>query len=374
MNNFLELHSSADYRNTNRPYYTGTWEYVAVASDYLIPFQWTNSASSDVTIYSLDTAGVPTDRTDYFRASNPINDWTESGGTFSNSFGLINSWATDGLNQYIVSSAFTLTAGKAVRIGIEVGDYDTPANYTFSLRSTSLGVIYSDTLDNWDAVGGQSTYKYVEITTTAADYYLRITAATIGSTVTANAPTAQSTSIHKSTTGNYQWYDGSVLLDTWPSEITRLKVMGSSNLYSDWLDTCGFDDKLKFSVSSSYDYGGINYHDGFEQWIYKDASVRRNPSAEIEITAEQRNGVRIDEKKISAVRYKTKMKVTESEYEAFVHAAMGTVVITDYTGKSYTCTSIEMTEPTWYRGNGILELSFIDENNINIWTRNNSDL
>ena len=373
MNNFLELHSSADYRNTNRPYYTGTWEPIAVASDYLIPFQWTNTVSSDISFYHIDTSGNETGVRDHFiSATNLITGWTDSGVGLSSTGALINSWSP-GNGDYITSNTFTLTAGRAQRLSIDTSDFEDQATSNYTIQFYKGAVKLSETtLDNVDVTFGQPGYVYCEATTTGADYTFRIVAAATGGTVTANTPKIAASTIHKS--GNYQWYDGGPLYDTWPSGIYRLRVMGSSTLYSDWMDTCGFNDKLKFAVSSSYDYGSIKYVNGYEQWIYKDASVRRNPSAEIEITAEQRNGVRIDEKKISAVRYKTKMKVTESEYEAFVHAAMGTVVITDYTGKSYTCTSIEMTEPTWYRGNGILELSFIDENNINVWSRNNSDL
>jgi hypothetical protein len=131
---------------------------------------------------------------------------------------------------------------------------------------------------------------------------------------------------------------------------------------------------MKFKLSSTVDYGGVKYVDGFEQWIYKDASVRRSPRAEIEITAEQRNGVRIDEKKVSTVRYLSKMKVTESEYAAFVHSAGGDIEITDYTGKVYAVKGLELSDPTWHRGNGILELSFMDENNVSVWTLNNTAL
>jgi hypothetical protein len=69
-----------------------------------------------------------------------------------------------------------------------------------------------------------------------------------------------------------------------------------------------------------------------------------------------------------------KTKVTESEFEAFVHSINGTVTITDATGKTFTAINVELNDPTWYNGNGVMELSFTDENNINVWSRNNDSL
>ncbi|GAF73169.1 unnamed protein product, partial [marine sediment metagenome] len=119
---------------------------------------------------------------------------------------------------------------------------------------------------------------------------------------------------------------------------------------------------------------GVKYVDGYEQYMYKAASVRRDPQAEIEILGDTLNGERINEKITSAVRYTMRMKCTETEYEALVHAMGGTISIDDGDGKTYDAQNVALANPDMSRTNGIVELTFVDGNNINVWTLNNSDL
>ena len=148
----------------------------------------------------------------------------------------------------------------------------------------------------------------------------------------------------------------------------------ASTWYSDPIDPCGFDGKLKFKVSSDEDFGGIKYDAGYEQWIYKDISVNRAPRADVEITGDSLNGEIVKEKTVSAVRFVLRMRVTELEYEAFVHSIGGDIEVTDRYGRVYDAQSVEITDPTWYRSNGVLEISFVDGNNVNVWSKNNSSL
>jgi len=134
------------------------------------------------------------------------------------------------------------------------------------------------------------------------------------------------------------------------------------------------DNYIKYIIASGVDYGGLHYADGWEQWIYKEANVRRSPRSEITQVGDERNGQLIVEKRTSAVRYAVRMKCTEQEFEAFIHSMSGNVTITDQTGKTYTATNKNIVDPSWYHSNGIVEISFLDEDNINVYTLNNSDL
>ena len=108
--------------------------------------------------------------------------------------------------------------------------------------------------------------------------------------------------------------------------------------------------------------------------MYKDATIRRNPTAEVVITGDTLNGERVNEKITAAVRYTMRMKCTESEFEALVHAIGGTITITDGDGKEYDAQNVAISNPAMQRTNGVVDLTFVDGNNINVWTRNNSDL
>jgi hypothetical protein len=249
MNNFLNLQLDEDYTTRNKPYHVGTWEPIAAAPRYLIPFQFAADSTDTPTIYTVDDAGATTNITALF------------GGTL------------------------TLTA--------------------------------------------------------ASDYWE---------------------------------YDGGQLSNTLNDIFTLRVVDGGNTYYSDYIDSCGFDGKLKYKVSSVEDFGGMKYDEGYEQWIYKDAVVTRSPRADIEVTGDTLNGEVKKEKIVTAVRYVLRMRVTELEYEAFVHSIGADVEVTDRNGKVYDCQSLEIDDPTWHRSNGILEISFVDGNNINIWSKNNSSL
>lgn len=369
MNSFLDLHIDADYRNINRPYYKGTWEYVNIASTYLIPFQFTSSGSDSITVETEDTDGNFEDITLGFinsQAANLVTLMTKTGGGTWSAAGAVISAGTIDTGGYMTSNTFTLTAGVGYYLTM-LPAYDT-GDMEMKLQKNSVDQ-WSKTIDPW--VGEE----YFTVDETDSDYsFVLINSSGAGSNCTAtNTPFLYTSDIVRS--GDYWWYDGSQLVSTTLEGILRLRItVGADIFYSDWCDVCGFDDKMKLTISSSYDYGGIKYVGGYEQWMYKNATVRRAPKAEIEVLGDKLNGAITEEKKTSAVRYKIAMKCTEAEYEALVHAMGGTLEIVDQTGKTYTAVNIELTDPTWYHSNGIVELSFVDSGNINIWTRNNTTL
>jgi hypothetical protein len=366
MNSFLDLHSDVDYRNTNRPYYTGTWEYTNVASDFLIPWQVNVSDSrDDLAVYTIDTDGVETDITSKFYGSSLITGWTKTGsGTWSSSGNQIVAGTTVSNDQQD-SNTFSLTAGDVIFMEFDSSDYTVATDYTVYLRKGAVTEVSFNL--------GVQQRRWFDVATTGSDYTIRILYTGAGGSVLTHTPLIADSLITVS--GRYRWYDGSQLYNGDLSGVFYLKVTSATNTwYSDWCDTCGFSEKTKISLSSSYDYGGIKYVAGYIQWMYKDATVRRAPKAEIEITGDKLNGAIIEEKKTSAVRYMIKMKCTEAEYEALVHSIGGTLTITDQTGKSYTAVNLELSDPTWYRANGVVELSFVDDNNISVWTMNNSNL
>lgn len=365
MNSFLELHISSDYLNSNRQYFTGIWERTITASDYAIPFQLTE-LPSDLTIYKVNTAGAETDITSYFRSLNKLNDWALTGtGPFDNSGASILSWTIED-SDFITSNQFALTAGQ-ISIDIDDGEFGiTPGDIDVYLLK-GAATIWSGTIEDFDET------IYINIATAGSDYTIKIENDS-GFAYTAGESTPSVKQLNIVTSGGYSWYPGTQLSYALTG-IYRLKITGlATTYYSDYLEACGFSGKLKYLVESSYDFGSIKYAGGYQQWIYKNANVRRSPRGQIETIADQLNGKLINEKVITAVRYVIKMKVTESEYEAFIHSIGGTVTITDPTGKTFNAVNIEITDPVWYRSNGIVELSFVDENNINVWTRNNTTL
>ena len=367
MNNFLELHSSADYRNTNRPYYTGTWEMIHIASDYLIPFQFSCSSSDVLTIEAIRTDGTAFDMTTRFWGDTLIDTMTKTGGgTWSVIADFVMTPGTIDNGGFMTSNTMTLTAGQSYYIEVVASAYDDPAGMDVILLKAAAE-IWTEDLGSWDGA------KYFTVDATGSDYTIKIVSADGTNECLVNNAIV----VYPSTITNsppYWWYDGGQLTGSIPSTFYLRITCGADIFYSDWMDVCTFTGKLKYKISSEFDYGGIKYDEGYEQWIYKNASVRRAPRAEIEQTGSQRNGVLILEKSVSAVRYKMSMKCTETEYEAFVHSIGGTVEVTDQTGKVYAPTNIEINDPQWFRSNGIVEISFIDENNVNIWTKNNSSL
>lgn len=368
MNSFLDLHSSADYRNTNRPYYTGTWEYIHVGTDRLIPFQFVASGS-DLTITRIESDGSESVNTTSFHAAfGKVTSWTHTGtGGHSSSGSQLLTWTPDP-GDYWTSNNFSCTAGESLRLSLDPDEFENSALVAAQVRKGAVSVA-SMTMAS-DGV------LYYTIPTTGTDYNIVIICTTTGiEMVSSNYPSARISTIYNS--GNYWWYNGGALSSS-PANadpIFRIKIVcGASTFYSDWMEADVFTGKTKITLSSSYDYGGIKYTGGYTQWMYKDATVRRSPRAEIEVTGDRLNGAIIEEKKVSAIRYKLTMKCTESEYEGLVHAMGGTLTITDDTGRVYNAVNVEMSDPTWFRGNGVVELSFVDSNNINIWTYNNSSL
>ena len=369
MNSFLELYTSSDYRVNQRDYHLSTWEYVNGSSDYLVPFQWSAPASDSVLSFTaFDTADAETDVTGkFYDGTNLITGWT--GGTegwtiASDSLLIVAADADDG--DEIRTNEFTLTAGKHLRLVIDITKFSTD-DWQVRVEKDEAAVY---TYSGWDGWDGYINYP---CTDTDNDYTIVIEAIEDNLTVTSTTVYAYQSIIINS--GLYYWYAGGVLTSSGDafSDIFRLKIShGASDFYTDWIDPIGFTGMAKIEISSSYDYGGIKYVAGYEQWMYKRASVRRSPKATIEITGDTLNGERQNEKITSAVKYTMRMKVTESEWEALVHGMGGVIEITDNAGKVYDAQNLELADPSWNNGNAVAELSFIDGNNVNVWTRNNS--
>ena len=372
MNSFLELHTSSDYRLTNRDYYTGTWEYINVASDYMIPFQWCASSDHDQTIYHVDTDGSETSIIGkFFEGSSLISGWTLTGtGSWTVASDVPHFSATDtDTDDYVTSNEFTLTKNKTLWCVINTDHFDDLTEWTLYVEKDGSTVATFASWDSWDG------NAYYTAAATGSDYTLKIVTTDTDGVVTATGPIVYQSKTYRS--GLYHWYDGSQLTSTGITidDIFRLKIVHDTDtFYSDWMDPCGITDKTKIEISSSYDYGGIKYVDGYEQFIYKEATVRRDPKAEIEIIGDTLNGERQNEKITAAVRYVLRMKCTEKEFEALVHGMGGTLEITDKDGRVYDAQNVALADPTMYRTNGIVELSFVDGSNISVWTRNNSDL
>ncbi len=372
MNSFLELYSSSDYLTRNRDYYKSTWEFIKIAADYLIPFQWTGGTSADYSIFTIDTDDNETDITGKFFGNTLLTGWTLSGTgdwTVSSDIVIVLAADTDP-GDYITSNEFSLTIWQSLYIQIDKTKFSNLSHWTLFIKKGAVTIYTKSDWDQpWDGV------IYHTAAATGSDYTVVIYTSGTGDVVTSNIPTALGSKTFNPDNGTIHYYSGAQLTAGTLSGIFRLKITHNGNTYySDWLDVCGFTGLTKYKISSDYDFGGIKYTDGYEQWIYKAATVRRAPEAEFEITGDKLNGEIKKEKSVSAVRYTLKMKITEPEWEALVHSVNGTVEITDKDGKTYKAENIELRNPVWHGTNGIVEVSFVDSNNINVWTRNNSAL
>ena len=371
MNSFLDLYTSSDYRVNQRDYHLSTWEYTNGASDTIVPFQWIAPASDSVfAIYKVDIEDNETDITGkFYGGTTLVTGWTETGGTWTVASDSIVISATDvDDGDLITSNQFTLTSGRNVRVIVNTDDF---SGNEWDLRIEKDGTpVY--TKSGWAGWDGLVNFP---CTVTDSDYTVVIEGTDDDLTVSSTAISAFQSRIINS--GLYTWYDGGALTATAGNftDIYRLKLThGASTFYSDWIDPCGYSGKAKIEISSSYDYGGIKYAGGYEQWMYKVATVRRSPKAEIEILGDKLNGERKNEKITSTVKYTMRMKVTEAEWEALVHGIGGTIEITDHVGKVYDAQNVELSDPAWHNGNAVAELSFIDGNNISVFTRNNTAL
>ncbi len=371
MNSFLELYSSSDYLTRNRDYYKSTWEFIKIAADYLIPFQWTGGTSADYNIFTIDTDDNETDITGKFFGSTLLTGWTLTGTgtwTVSSDVVIVEAADTDSGDE-IESNEFSLTIWASLYIQIDTTKFTNLSHWTLHIKKDGSTVYTKADWTGWDGIA------YHTAAATGSDYTVVIRTSGAADVVSTVIPTALESKTFNPDNGTIHYYSGAQLTAGTLSGIFRLKITHDSDtFYSDWLEVCGFTGLTKYKISSDYDYGGIKYTDGYAQFIYKAATVRRAPEAEFEITGDKLNGLIIKEKTVSAVRYTLKMKITEPEWEALVHSINGTVEITDKDGKTYKAENIELRNPVWHGTNGIVEVSFVDSNNVNIWTRNNSAL
>ena len=370
MNSFLELHTSSDYRLSEREYHTSTWEYITAASDSLIPFQWTGGSDADYVITKIDTDGTEDIITGRFHDNATlISGWTQTGtGDWTVASDSILIAATDAdSDDEITSNTFTLTAKKSINVTVSTVKFNDLEEWELRIEKDGTPV-YTKT--DWSAWDGEAYYT---VATSGSDYTVVVKRTDSGGEISSTGILPTQTKTLQS--GNYHWYPGSTLGSGPFDDIFRLRIVhGAYTYYSDWIDPCEYTDKAKITISCSQDYGGKKYVDGFTQFMYKDASIRRDPQAEIEILGDTLNGERINEKITAAVRYTMRMKCTETEFEALVHGMAGTIAISDGDGKAYDAQNVALANPAMSRTNGIVELTFVDGNNINAWTRDNADL
>jgi len=368
MNSFVDLYTDADYRVINRDYYASTWEMISATSDAMMPFQWIGSSDANYTISVIDTDGNETDKTTYFWEDSTTLNWTLTGTGSWTIIGPVYGCSSTVSGDYITTDPITLTANKTLRMTVDTSEYSGLQYWRLRVYKGAVVVYNKDDWDGWDGIA------YYTPEETGSDYTIVIDVDNGGETVTNYTGVSTKEAVIEGS-GNYWWYDGSSVTSIGLTDIFRLKIVHASyTYYSEWMCVQSLSGKTKLKISSSFDYGGIKYADGYEQYTYKSATVRRSPRADVEITGDKLNGEIVREKTTTAVRYILKMKVTEAEFEALVHGINGTIEITDPDGKTYDAVNVELTDPTWYRTNGIVELSFNDGNNINIWSRNNSEL
>jgi hypothetical protein len=351
---------------TERDYHTSTWEYIHIASDYLIPFFFESAQTAYPSIWRQSPGGSFVNIIGRFTGTDLVTSLTKNGsGTWNIIGGDVISTGTVAAAGYMESNTMTLTAGVNYMVLTEPDSYTDRATFQLQLYKGGVTEVWAEAFDSYDGL------KVFSVDTTGADYTLRIVNASGGTEdcIDTNTIECFTSTIYQA--GDYWYYNGGQLSGTALSGINRFKVVwGSDVFYTDWCDVSGFDDLTKYKISADVDYGGVPYSSDYAQWIYKDADVRRSPRAEVEILSESRNGVRIDEKIVTAVRYVLNIKVTESEFETFVHSVGGTIEITGKDGRVYNATDLEITDPVWYNTNGTMEISFLDTNNINTWTQN----
>lgn len=353
MNKFFEFKDYLERQN-NRPYYRSTWEPIQMEGFRLLPFQIPANAS-DYTMYHV-SGGVETDITSsmngvaissdymiydgsvldvmindgrcYFKIVHGTEEYYSEDCEIGNVNTLVSFW--DGDSNYYDKS-FVISYEEILTSNIfKVNKGEIVTVYVYNDKDES-GFIAEIAMDSDTAMSGSQVGDISVFSATAeqsGDAYIKLTSDAIGNT-----------NIY-----NY--------------EVTR-----------------GYSDQfIKLKVSSTVDYGTVKYVTGWTQHVFKKSNVRRSPINEITQIGEERNGVIIIEKHISALRYKVIMKVTEQEYEALVHAVAGTLTIYDQTGRVYNAVNVELNEPNWYQGNGVCELSFVDSNNISVHTLNNTAL
>ena len=185
--------------------------------------------------------------------------------------------------------------------------------------------------------------------------------------------------------GDNGYFWASVKETDYSAWVIRLTYDAAEIFTSDNLQSAGYSvravrdvaeenikNNIKISVSSDTDFGGTYYKGGFVQTLWKGGTVERGQGAAIEIIGDERNGVLVKEKIITATKYRVRLKVTEPEYTAMVEALPGVWTIIESNGKTYTCNNLEISDPEWYQGNGMVTLTFTD--NISVYAKNNNDL
>jgi len=358
MNKFLEFHDS--WTKRERQYDRGTWEPLQMEQFRLLPFQKEVNAASDYTLYQVTDSGE-TDITSYMNGVTWTSDYIlydgsvldnvldrgvchfrlENGSDYAYysddvCVGDVNGW----LKGWSVSAGSPTISGKDITSLSQPSD-EAKSNYFDVEKGETLRLIYERT--------SGSFAPSVSLYDSDGNLVAGLPSSSVGSV-----------RVHTATI---------------PKTLRNAYLLFRAGSGSDTITAKGFDlyksysDKMvKIKVSSSVDYGGVLYG-SWEQEVYKKGNVRRSPRVESTQIGEERNGEVIIEKRISAVRYTFKCKVTEQEFEAFVHALSGELEITDQTGRVFDCKNVELSDPTWYQGNGIMELSFVDE--INVYTLNN---
>jgi len=293
-------------------------------SDYITSgrcyFKINNKYSEDVDIMDLnmldDTVGANFVKS---WANNNFNTFTSSAGNITSAI------STDTVYRFATSNAIAMKAGIKHRWDISL-TVNSGTNARFFIYNATTGIILSKTI-------GTGSYSYTVTPTSSRNYYIYATNA--------------------------------------DSIINFSATVALYRLTQD-IEFSASEDYLKIMVTSDVDFGGTYYKGDFTQILWKTGTVERGQLGAIEVIGDERNGVIVKEKITTATKYNVKLKVTESEYTAMIEALPGSWTITDTAGKIYTCNNLEISDPEWYNGNGIVTLTFTD--NISIYAQNNDDL
>lgn len=374
MNKLFPLYTRSTEPQYNRPYYSQEWEPIACTEAALPPFQYTRT-NTEYFYCGQVINGVETDITSKFRNNIEfITSWTPSTYCTINasdytiwSLEFNSSYPT----EYVTSNNFSFSVGQFINFRIDC---------TFTGGGDAVNILLrkgTTILETYALHTGKNeiAYKVLELGT---DYNIQIKSVTVSgatSTITNGVYTCIRClyDIHN----DYLTYYGGSLLTSITEGVCTFKFQSTTKLYTDYcLVTSNddvFSDQILIRIFSTYvDYADIYYQGGFIQTLYRYANVRRNPEPKITIIGDERNGIIVQEKVITATRYSVTMKCSEEQMDAFTTAAGATILITDQTGRTFTVYNLEISKPDWYRTNGIVTLTFDD--NINVYTQNQTDL
>jgi hypothetical protein len=371
MNKLFTLHAGATYIDSSRPYYSGTWEPFLISTyvgTNMPPFQYTRTNTQYFYCGQIINS-VETDITDKFRSGTElITDWTLNDGTIVHTGRNISDYHPNVDNTNCASDTFVLTTGNILNFRIEaVLTKDSTSTITIQIVKGST-VHHSYVMHTGK---NEIAYKIAENGT----YFIRLTNQNDG-TLHFHSGVISCQLCLYDIHNDFLTYYGESLYSGITNGLCRFTFQSTTKFYSDEClasnDLTFINSHIKISVSSLVDYAGIYYKGLFIQSIYRLANVRRSPEPHITVTGEERNGIVVQEKMVTATKYKIVMKCNEALLDALTTAMAATLTVVDQSGKTFTMNNCEIEKPSWYNTNGLVTITFDD--NINVYTENSSDL